>query len=426
MVQSLLTLLLVCIHILHSKVLFSTSCHSLDDPSNLFVVSCAGLPNGSLCDDRDLCTPVSTCFDGVCAGKRNECVTEICTVGQCNPSSGECYYEFQEDQTPCIISGSSGVCKSGECVLPYPAPNPGLHNMYYIALFTVGGSAWLIFIAFRTHGWAACNALILLPVISWISTLVYVILDLNLYLYKDTMDPWTHKRIEVVQWVLDAPSAMALHFAYYYRLLVALGAAGEMNEVPLKLDRWAKLFLIVPCSWPVLDILGICSVYIPEIVAWSDGLFLNIIICAWNIGSALFSIFMHMSFVFVVIHMIGSNPIKRKTKINLLVIALILVMNPCGLLLASIWSYWDLDTGKVIIYSTWLNEILVYLLLNITITHALSSITKSQSHVDPAEKFEQPMISTGNFDELKKKSSGTSGNTNVSTKGSIEHLSQLH
>jgi hypothetical protein len=280
-----------------------------------------------------------------------------------------------------------GTCQEGKCEGPEYSAHNGLVNIYLISLWTVGGSAWLIFTTFRNHGWQACNSLIILPIIAWIATLAFIILDINLVLYQTSITPSNSIKIQTTQWVLDCPSAVALHFAYYFRLQVALQPAKEMKNAPPFLDRLSRAFLVVPISWPVYNTLAICYLWIPELQTWARGHFLNIVVGVWNIGSAVYSIFMHCGFVWVVIRMIGDNPLRKRLKATLIIIAAVLVFNPFGLLMGSIWSFWDLPTGTVIIYSTWLNEVLVYLLLNITITHGLAQLQKPENFVDPAEKL---------------------------------------
>jgi len=83
-------------------------------------------PDGTACDDQDICTVDDACEDGACSGTPRKCQPrDACHVaGTCDPHTGEC-------SNPPIIEGApcpGGACRSGRCVIPAdasPLPDSG-------------------------------------------------------------------------------------------------------------------------------------------------------------------------------------------------------------------------------------------------------------------------------------------------------------
>ncbi len=77
-------------------------------------------PDGTPCDDGNLCTQVDVCIDGVCVGSDLiECDDgDPCTVGECEPSTGECIFLPGHDGAACEAPSPCrlGVCSGGNCV----------------------------------------------------------------------------------------------------------------------------------------------------------------------------------------------------------------------------------------------------------------------------------------------------------------------
>lgn len=78
-------------------------------------------PEGSPCDDGNLCTQPGTCSAGVCMGglpiacpKPDECHEPA----DCDPSIGTCDYKVKADGSPC----PNGACQAGSCI---EAPGTG-------------------------------------------------------------------------------------------------------------------------------------------------------------------------------------------------------------------------------------------------------------------------------------------------------------
>jgi hypothetical protein len=97
------------------------------DPATPLVASDA--PEGTACDDGNLCTTDSTCVDGVCLGPPVDCLDELaCTDDTCNPESGLCEHMRKPDA--CIIDGicvALGAHPEGdadfECLICLPSEN---------------------------------------------------------------------------------------------------------------------------------------------------------------------------------------------------------------------------------------------------------------------------------------------------------------
>ena len=75
-------------------------------------------PNGTPCEDGDLCTLNDTCQNGTCqSGGPKTCPTstELCKVNVCQPATGNCVAQPAPNNTPCAGTGSGRVCCGGQC-----------------------------------------------------------------------------------------------------------------------------------------------------------------------------------------------------------------------------------------------------------------------------------------------------------------------
>ena len=107
---------------------FEPDCSALDDACNVGVCDpdsgeCTPEPvnDGGLCDDGNLCTANDTCLDGVCAGTPPDCsaLDSDCTVGVCDPASGQCTVEPANEGGGCDDGNACSVddfCSNGVCV----------------------------------------------------------------------------------------------------------------------------------------------------------------------------------------------------------------------------------------------------------------------------------------------------------------------
>ncbi|MEM1413245.1 MAG: hypothetical protein AAGH15_00005 [Myxococcota bacterium] len=79
------------------------------------------VPNGTLCEDGDLCTLADTCRRGTCRpGVPRDCtdVGDACNAGICNPMTGACGTIPLVDGTPCddgLVCTDGDSCRMGVC-----------------------------------------------------------------------------------------------------------------------------------------------------------------------------------------------------------------------------------------------------------------------------------------------------------------------
>ncbi|MEQ1553659.1 MAG: hypothetical protein ABL929_05745 [Ferruginibacter sp.] len=76
-------------------------------------------PNGTACDDGNLCTINDYCVNGVCVGMPRNCNDgNICTDDFCDSNTGSCFFVYNNthscnDNNPCTINDH---CVNGGCV----------------------------------------------------------------------------------------------------------------------------------------------------------------------------------------------------------------------------------------------------------------------------------------------------------------------
>ena len=79
---------------------------------------CAGqpLPDGAPCAQDDACRPDAACEAGICEGEVKDCggLGDQCTVGACDPASGDCVVVPRLPGLPC---DDSDVCTAGDACL---------------------------------------------------------------------------------------------------------------------------------------------------------------------------------------------------------------------------------------------------------------------------------------------------------------------
>jgi len=78
-------------------------------------------PDGTTCDDGDLCTVNDVCTSGICGGSPKDCsyLNTQCQEGVCDPSDGQCYPDYEnyngqncDDDNACT---ENDVCSNGIC-----------------------------------------------------------------------------------------------------------------------------------------------------------------------------------------------------------------------------------------------------------------------------------------------------------------------
>eukprot|EP01084_Bolivina_argentea_P267315 453721_1 len=90
------------------------------DPASGECVS-NNVPEGTPCDDGNLCTVNSICSGGSCgSGVNIECDDDgnDCTTNTCDPASGECVSNNVPEGTPCDdgnLCTVNSICSGGSC-----------------------------------------------------------------------------------------------------------------------------------------------------------------------------------------------------------------------------------------------------------------------------------------------------------------------
>lgn len=82
-------------------------------------------PDGTACDDGSVCTDDEACLAGACVGTLPDCSAfdGICSIGVCDPESGECGEEPLMDGTACddgSLCTDDEACLAGSCVGTQP------------------------------------------------------------------------------------------------------------------------------------------------------------------------------------------------------------------------------------------------------------------------------------------------------------------
>jgi parallel beta-helix repeat protein len=90
--------------------------------------SVAPKPNGTSCNDGNLCTTGDTCQSGTCTGNQVQCPATDCGLaGSCNAATGQCVRPPRPDGTACNDNNActqSDACVAGTCTGSNPLPCP--------------------------------------------------------------------------------------------------------------------------------------------------------------------------------------------------------------------------------------------------------------------------------------------------------------
>eukprot|EP01126_Amoeba_proteus_P001373 TRINITY_DN10393_c0_g1_i1.p1 TRINITY_DN10393_c0_g1~~TRINITY_DN10393_c0_g1_i1.p1 ORF type:complete len:277 (-),score=34.23 TRINITY_DN10393_c0_g1_i1:388-1218(-) len=247
-------------------------------------------------------------------------------------------------------------------------------NFYLVALWSVSGSLYFLGEALRKGG--AVNRFFVLPLVSMLCAVSFIFIDLNLLFVTGLCDD-VRRRLMVAEYALDTPSSIALDLAYFFRLRVVIDAAKDTGSISPLLDKLSYLLLVVPLSWPACDILSIVSLYHDNLGNMAGGKFAQYVIGAWNIALALNDLVMHFGFLIFILKLAATATVKMKRR--LIVVAILLSSNSFGLMAGAIWNFFNAQVGTILIYSFWLNNTFVFLILNKTVGMALKRTPSSTS-----------------------------------------------
>ncbi len=102
--------------------------------------TCVGQPDGTPCDDDNVCTQFDQCTGGVCIGMPvNVSDGNDCTIDSCDSKVGA-VHEPAPDGTPCDdtpYGGGPGYCQNGQCLLA-AVPTVSNWGVAIMALLVVG------------------------------------------------------------------------------------------------------------------------------------------------------------------------------------------------------------------------------------------------------------------------------------------------
>lgn len=76
------------------------------------------VPDGTTCDDGDLCTTTDICVEGSCGGRDVTCTGDACNTSACNPATGACDLTPRPDTSPCSDGDActdGDLCFGGTC-----------------------------------------------------------------------------------------------------------------------------------------------------------------------------------------------------------------------------------------------------------------------------------------------------------------------
>ncbi|NOX57982.1 MAG: hypothetical protein GXP29_03880 [Planctomycetes bacterium] len=102
-------------------------CSSLDGPCTVGVCNpstgdceVAPINEGGSCDDGDLCTVTDACTSGVCVGAAMDCsgANDDCNIGACNPGTGVCEPQPANEGNTCSdgdLCTTNDACTNGVC-----------------------------------------------------------------------------------------------------------------------------------------------------------------------------------------------------------------------------------------------------------------------------------------------------------------------
>lgn len=101
------------------------------------------LPDGTACDDGDLCTTIAGCVAGEClGGLPPDCtmLDSICAVGTCDPQDGSCVAapKMEMEGMPCddgFVCTPADVCSEGKC-------GPGGPGYAFFSDFSAANQGW--------------------------------------------------------------------------------------------------------------------------------------------------------------------------------------------------------------------------------------------------------------------------------------------
>jgi len=241
--------------------------------------------------------------------------------------------------------------------------------MFYFSFMTVGLTVKSLLRLYKRHG--LCNAFLILPVVSLVATILHILLVNANYLVQNS--PLAITVFPVISFVLDWFGVVPLDVAYFLRLRLMLATDITTKDNKNLLNYGLLLFLVMPCFWIVVDIVGILSTYetvYTELVSITFGI--------GNVGLCINDVLMHVIFMQRIFAYLETRKTPGITKLKILTI--FSMCNSVVLLIGGIVGFFNRQIGMAIAFSSWLVNIWVFLTLNeiiikLTMVPGIVSIT---------------------------------------------------
>src|SRR3989338_5469052 len=264
-------------------------------------------------------------------------------------------------------------------VLLYVDSNPVV-ILYVVGLWSVGASCLLLAKKkdfYRSHHF-------FLPLISLFCSTTFITIDLSIYIFPVTKQN-TLEGLITTQLVLDGITSMALGMTFFLRLKFMMDTAKKTSLFNAYAYWAVNIFAIVPMLYWVVDVVGIVALYVPDFAARCNGRVTQYAFGSGNIALSINDMGMHATFVYVLLSQMKSCASKLRNRLVLTTI--FLSLNSMGLLTGAIWSFFNGQIGTVIVYVFWINNVFVYLILNVSIHQVFKKMrTASSQSIPTSEK----------------------------------------
>ena len=166
-------------------------------------------------------------------------------------------------------------------------------------------------------------------------------------------------------------------WTYAFRLKLIVNSGISTGAIPSVYKILVLIFFIIPAIYIVCDILAIIAIYNNKLSKLSEGKFTQYVFGAFNIALISNDICMHFCFVYFLLKQIQN--VSKKERRNIIIFSMFLCSNSFAHLAGCIYNFFYPLVGTIWLYTFWLNNVLVFLILNIMITKTLKKRKKQFS-----------------------------------------------